>query len=223
VTTKRKLMAASFEDRLREALTTGSAAALDEMSREVESARQSAEAAAAAAMKRSLDPLLDAAAAEAARTEADDAAFRARRVAEAAVRLAVRRQEIAAAEGQDGRMRTYDAAKAQRDEAARRLAAEYPVLANRLGALLALVAQADAAVEAANWQLPDGRPHLDRTEEVARPGSTLCGRELVRLSLPAYDPAEVEAVWGVGTRMGSGRTFRPSVVRLQPGGDGDAA
>jgi hypothetical protein len=66
------------------------------------------------------------------------------------------------------RLAAYEAAIAQRKAAADRLKKDYPDLAKAYAQLLATVQDADAAIEAANGNLPHGRDPLDTVEATVR-------------------------------------------------------
>jgi hypothetical protein len=75
-------------------------------------------------------------------------------------RLAATRQ----AEAEADRQASYDAALAKREAAARAVAARYPKLRSDLLALIRQVAEADAAILAANAALPADTDPLDKVE-----------------------------------------------------------
>jgi hypothetical protein len=120
---------------------------------------------------------------EAATTEADDAhstlEASTRRVREARDMLAALDDRIIpaavsalalaeAAMKDTEREAAYRAAEARRKSAAARLVKEYPDLAAAYGQLLIAVQEADAAVEAANADLPEGREPLLTVEQLTR-------------------------------------------------------
>lgn len=84
-----------------------------------------------------------------------------------------RLREVQARDKQERRRAAYDAAKAASDEAAKRLAREYPEIGRRFRALLRAVLEAEVAVEAANASLPDGSEPLASPEMMARATGSL--------------------------------------------------
>lgn len=71
-------------------------------------------------------------------------------------------------EAETVRIAAYDAARSARDEAAAAVSAEYPGLVARILELVAVLAEADAAVEAVNADLPAGAEMLLSAEMIAR-------------------------------------------------------
>ncbi|MBO0906530.1 hypothetical protein [Jiella sonneratiae] len=208
-----------FNERLRDALASGSSAIVAATIGEAQQISADAAKAAEDAKARALDPLLADAEIEAARKAASDAEFTMQRMAEAVRVLGEKREEFRKAEDQAERGRVYAAALQVRNDAAARLAAEYPDLANRLGGLLADVVAADAAVEAANRNLPIGKARIEGVEMTARPGFLphLNQPALTRMTIPSFNAQSVDPTWGEGrTGATAGRAFRPNRIGSGP-------
>jgi hypothetical protein len=133
---------------------------------ELTAAIATAEQAAALAKARALDPVtMDIVTA---RRAQDDAAFTAERLRTALPKLQERLRELQAA-AEDARRRvTFEQARQTRDALAVELAEVYPVLADRLVALLSRLARSDAAIETANANRPRGEAPLLPAELRAR-------------------------------------------------------
>jgi len=208
-------MTKPFNERLRDALASGSSAIVAATIGEAQQISADAAKAAEEAKARALDPLLADAEIEAARKAASDAEFTMQRMTEAVRVLGEKREEFRKAEDQAERGKVYASAVAKRDQAAKRLASEYPDLANRLGQLLADVEAADAVVEEANRNLPMGKAKIDSVEMKARPGFQphLSQPVLIRMTIPAFDARAINPTWGEGrTGTTAGRAFRPNEI-----------
>jgi hypothetical protein len=82
-------------------------------------------------------------------------------------------------EAAESRRRRYDEAKAASEAARKKLADEYPKLAQGLRTLLKVVSEADAAVDAVNEDPPDGAVRLEKAEDF-RSARTLYREEVGR-------------------------------------------
>jgi len=105
---------------------------------------------------------------------------------------------------------SYQAAEAKRKAAATRLVKDYPDLATRYGELLFAVQEADAAIEAANADLPTGRQPLETVEAMVRDHPALP---------PRIVSESVESVWyhASGDRVVDPSRIRDSVYRYPVG------
>jgi hypothetical protein len=147
----------------------GGAATIDQVKdllAELTAAIAAADQAAALAKARALDPVtMDIVTA---RRAQDDAAFTAERLRTALPKLQERLRELQAA-AEDARRRVaFEQARQTRDALAVELAEVYPVLADRLVALLSRLARSDAAIETANANRPRGEAPLLPAELRAR-------------------------------------------------------
>lgn len=203
-----------FNQRLKDAIASGSSAAVGALIREAETITERALRDADAAKTRALDPLLDDDEIEHARKAAADAEFTQARMGEAVRLLSGKRDEFRRNEDQVERIEAYEKAMAKRDAVVARLRDEFPSLANRLGQLLADVASADALVDVVNRNLPAGRHRIESVEAVGRPGhSPNDAPPLVRMTIPPFDGRSPWPTWGssgIGGR--SAVEFHPNEI-----------
>jgi chromosome segregation ATPase len=136
---------------------------------EAEVAAAHAGAAAQQARKRALDPALGGKAVTEARQQADDAVFRRDRLASAVAWLRYRLKEVKVRE-EDGQRRVkYNKLKAERDQLADELRANYPVIESQLGQIIGRIEANDRELEYLNAHgLPAGAERLRSAELVAR-------------------------------------------------------
>jgi hypothetical protein len=136
---------------------------------ETEAAAGAAGEAAERARERALDPALTAKAVAEARRQMEDAVFRRERLQTAVSRLKDRLKEVRAQEENQRRWIAYEKVKAERDELAAQLKANYPSIEALLGELIAKVEANDREVEFINAQaLPTGAERLRSAELIAR-------------------------------------------------------
>lgn len=179
---------------------------------------------AAAARDRALDPARPAREVTALRAAADDLAFEADRAEAARVALADELHRLTAAEAEATRLRRRKTAQAAADQAADRLAHEWPALVRDMLGIIADVLAARALAEAANSERADGEaliadPELrgvdrgqwhaaDLHDGPVRPSQSVLigtnGRALWPLAKP---PA---GSWMVAARAALARWFTPS-------------
>jgi hypothetical protein len=132
-------------------------------------AADQADAAAQQSRRRALDPSLGTKAVTEARQQADDAAFRRDRLASAVAWLRYRLKEVKVRE-EDGQRRVkYNKLKAERDQLADELRANYPVIESQLGQIIGRIEANDRELEYLNAHgLPAGAERLRSAELVAR-------------------------------------------------------
>jgi DNA repair exonuclease SbcCD ATPase subunit len=135
----------------------------------VERERERAEAVA-------VDPLSTEEQATEARRDYESRRFDAERLTASVTRLDARLSEVTAAEEQAARQRQYDAALAVRDSASEKLRTLYPQAVALITDALATLAEAEAAVLAANRNKPTGADHIMATETHANGGALANGR-----------------------------------------------
>lgn len=159
-----------FNQRLKDAIASGSSAIVATMIREAEETSAAASKAADEAKARALDPLLDDAEITAARKAAEDATFTMERMVQAARVLQAKREEFREAEDQANLRKVYDATLARREAIAERVRKEYPALANQLGSIVAEIVATDEAIRRINKRLPHDAETIGQyVEECARP------------------------------------------------------
>jgi hypothetical protein len=154
------------------------------------------------ARARALDPMTPSSDAVAARSEAEDAAFRQARLRAALTRLRSRINELKAQAVDAERRERFEQVKAERDALAAELKREYPALAAKLVDLLTRLSASDAEVQIVNSQLPSGASPLRGAELVARDlesferGFEFVPRLTARVALPAFSFSTLEPyVW----------------------------
>lgn len=115
-----------------------------------------------------LDPLLSTADIREIRQVTEDAAFEVDRLNVARERLEARLRETVSAERRQERHKRYNAAVAQRDTLARRIAEEYPPIQKALFSLITEIVSVSAEISAVNADLPEGAAAIEKPEGYAR-------------------------------------------------------
>ena len=134
-----------------------------------ELAAKAANAKAARAKERALDPTCPQAEVATARREMEDAAFVSDRMQVAATRLRDRHRAVAATEENARRLLAYNEAITARDELAKELAQLYPSVAAQLADLMNRIATSDREINYINaGRLPDGAGRILEAELIAR-------------------------------------------------------
>lgn len=164
------MTAADLDARVRAALEDESSVTADAvaaLAEEVARALENVQRALSELETRELDPALPLAEAEAVAAEADRTQFHIRRLGAHHKRLVSLEALRRTAEAQAEKAERYARAKAARDRCATLIRQKYPSVQGALMELLAEIAAATAAVQAANNDLPDGADYLDSPEGVA--------------------------------------------------------
>ncbi|MBO0903805.1 hypothetical protein [Jiella sonneratiae] len=217
-----------LSERIQAALRAGKSQGVEALIFEAEAAAKQAVADHDAAKERALDPLLSDSEIAAARKAMEDANFTSERMTKAAAVLREKLSEFNRAEENDARRKVYDAALARRNAASACLRADYPDLAHKLGALLAEVVGADAAVTHANRRLPDGVTEILPVERHARPTKEhiVPGGQKVpfipndsswptltrKIVLPAFECGRHPPIWGPDNSLSRGFHFTPELT-----------
>jgi chromosome segregation ATPase len=167
--------------------------AIADLITEAEAAAARADTIAQQARRRALDPRLAAKAVVEARQQADDAAFRRDRLAAAVAHLRDRLKEVKEREENDRRRIAYNKIKAERDQLAAELRANYPAIESQLEQIIGRIEVNDREIEFVNAHgLPTGAERLRSAELVAREveGWRVDQTNVVRLTheltLPAF-------------------------------------
>ncbi|PSJ57389.1 hypothetical protein C7I85_22660 [Mesorhizobium soli] len=131
--------------------------------------------------------------------------------------LEKRLREAAAAEADSEKLARYRAAKKAGELAASRVAEEYPRLAAGIRDLIRALAEATAAVELANNDLPTGQDPLPDPEFAARgrgglPRKIVSEQEVTRWYNASQDSIAPETLWSKLDQMDHDRTGRVNDV-----------
>ncbi len=165
-----------------EAALKALAEVIDDAQDELEAARE----AYADAQERVLDPLSTTAAVSKAAREAEDLTLQISRLEAALKRLSGQLEAARAREADAVRAKAYDEVKAERDALVEDIRTIYPEAAAKIAALLPRIEPLDQKIMAVNHDLPEGAPHLQFVEHVARDRPNHEGTYLSRsVRLPA--------------------------------------
>ncbi len=155
---------------------------IDDAQDELEAARE----AYADVQERVLDPLSTSAAATKAKREAEDLTLQISRLEAALKRLSGQLEAARAREADAARLKLYEEVKAERDALVEDLRRIYPEAAAAIAALLPRIEPLDQKIMAVNHDLPEGAPHLQFVEHLARDRPNHEGTYLSRsVRLPA--------------------------------------
>ncbi len=165
-----------------EAASDALAEVIDDAQDELEAAREACEE----AKERVLDPLSTSAAVSKARKELDDSTLQVSRLEAALERLSNQLKAARAREAEAVRIKQYEEVKAERDALVEDIRTIYPEAAAKIAALLPRIEPLDQKIMAVNHDLPEGAPHLQFVEHVARDRPNHEGTYLSRsVRLPA--------------------------------------
>jgi chromosome segregation ATPase len=177
----------SLTDRI--ALILQSEAASDALAEVIDDAQDELEAAqeaCAEAQEQVLDPLSSSSSVTKAKREADDLTLQISRLEAAIGRLSDKLNEARHREKEAAKLRLYEEAKSERDALVEDIRTIYPEAAAKIAALLPRIEPLDQRIMAINRDLPEGAPHLEFVEHIARDRPNHQGTYLSRsVRLPA--------------------------------------